>query len=541
LNTVIIRYLPFWLLPVLGVVLYLNTLPNEFLAWDDTRYVIENPHIQAINISSVKWMFSAFYFANWHPLTWLSYALDYALWGSQPWGYHLTNVLLFALNTWLFTLLTWYLLSDLAKRKYYLPKTVTPALWFSGLLFACHPLHVEVVAWISQRKELLAFTFTLLTLLAYWRFTRHSRIWSREYLLTLLALSAALMSKPIAVILPLILLIMDFFPLQRLGWTWLSVMYLLREKIPFFLLSLATAIATLLAQAGAGAVSDTSILPMDTRLLNAIHSTLFYLSKWLLPLDLSPFYPYPLHNQMWHWPTLVAAIALGLAIVLALTAWQYQRPWWLAALMFYLLTLLPVIGIIQVGTQAAADRYTYLSTLPFFWLAGVGFGHWWNKARSWVLIVAILWLGGLTWQTQNMIAVWKNDITLWSRVIDYAPYSHLAHSNIAGAYLRTGDAEQAIVHYRAAMETSVKVGDYYFLAIAYLNRGQYAKARQVYERMLAMKLNAGAQQATVYANLATLYAQANELEQAQLMLQQALTLAPRHPTALALQQRLHPQ
>ncbi len=536
----------YWLVPLLALALYWSALDNGFLAWDDNQYVTANPHIQSLTWANLAWMFSHFHFANWHPLTWLSHAVDYAMWGARPWGHHLTNIVLHSLNTFLFILLSQRLFHHLSTTHRMAVAAERPAVWLAGLLFAVHPLHVEVVAWVSERKELLAFAFSMMSLLAYWDFIE-SRRW-RPYLLALLAFSAALMSKPMAITLPLVFFILEIFPLGQWGaqerrWNFMVLARSVRDKIPFFLLSAGSALLSVLAQAHSGAIIDMETLSLTARLLNATHSILLYFSKFLIPIGLIPFYPFPAHyGESLDVATAAALAALLFALGAAVAAaWRYRQLGWLAALAFYLITLLPVLGILQVGSQAAADRYTYLPTLPFYWLTAAGIGALWAAAptRRWlVIILSSAWLAILAGQTHAQIAVWRNDITLWTQALVYTPHSSLAHSNLAGALMREGKYAQAIPHYRAAMQTSIKPGDYYFLAIAYLNTGQLPQARQVYEQMLDMGLNAGPGQATVYANLATLYADLGELDKANTALAQALALHPSHPGALALRARL---
>lgn len=344
---------------VMGAILVLATLllygrvaHDEFLAFDDSPYVTKNIHVNSgLNPDNVVWAFTAFHEANWHPLTWISHQADCQFFGLSSGPHHLVNVALHAVNV---LLLFWLL------------KKGTGAVWRSFLvaaLFAVHPLNVETVAWVAQRKSLLCTFFSLLTIAAYGRFVRHPG-W-KKYLVVVGAFALALMSKPMAVSLPLVLLLLDYWPLERDAdlsfrrrWVRLSL-----EKLPLLVMSGASSLVTMLAQRSGGAVADSSTLPLSLRLGNAIVAYVAYIGKTVWPANLAVFYPHPQHSLPWS--DVIAATVILVAITLAalyLHRARYLAMGWL----LFVITLIPVIGIVQVGRQAMADRYAYVPCIGLF-------------------------------------------------------------------------------------------------------------------------------------------------------------------------------
>ena len=283
---------------------YTPALNNDFVNWDDDEYVYKNTRIQYLDPQSLCWMLTSFNAANWHPLTWLSHAIDYSLWGLNPRMHHLTNVILHALNT----LLVFFLALQIVNRWKTIPAGMSSGeknrvslteILITGivtaLLFGVHPLNVESVAWISERKNVLSTLFFLLSLLSYISYAssilkRHRLIW---FALSFLFFLLALMSKPIAVTLPLILLLLDYYPLNRLSPHYYKNLQVFLEKVPFFLLSIATSVITVMAQQSGRAFISVAHLPIGSRLLNALHSLIFYLKKMALPQELFPLYAFP--------------------------------------------------------------------------------------------------------------------------------------------------------------------------------------------------------------------------------------------------------
>jgi hypothetical protein len=362
---------------------YFPTFNNDFVNWDDNVYVYENQGIRSIDFWFLKWSFTAVVSSNWHPLTMFSHALDYALWGLDPWGHHLTSIIFHTFNTLLVFILVVRLSeyrragetgisSDFAGpgKKALIAGIVT------ALLFGIHPVHVESVAWVSERKDVLSAFFFLLSVLAYLKYTS-SRDSKRSifYGACLILFIMALMSKPMAVTLPVVLLILDCYPLGRLtlGGGLRGARWLVIEKVPFFVLSLLSSLITLWAQHTSGAITTLGVTPLTTRILVAMRAYVFYIYKMVLPTDLAPFYPYPRTVEFFAVEYSVSFILL--IVITSLCLWSSKRNGlFLAVWFYYLVTLIPVIGIVRVGLQAAADRYTYLPSLGPFLLAGLGAG-----------------------------------------------------------------------------------------------------------------------------------------------------------------------
>ncbi|HEY6838925.1 MAG TPA: hypothetical protein VI389_09300, partial [Geobacteraceae bacterium] len=317
-----------------------------FVNFDDPSYVAANSHVAGgLTPENVRWAFTSFHEANWHPLTWLSHMLDVTLFGLSPRGHHWVNVLLHGGNG----VLIFLLLARLTGR--------TGRSAVVAFLFLIHPLHVEAVAWVAERKELLCTTFSLVTLLAYGSYA--ARPGTGRYLFALAAFACALMAKPMAVTIPCVLFLLDYWPLGRTATV--GALKLAREKVPFFLLTAASCIVTYVAQQQGGAVG--TLFPLSVRVANAATAYVFYLGKTLWPARLAVIYPFTPSIPFWQ-----MGGALLLLVALSLAAFRLRRrfPWLVVGWLWYLGTLIPVIGLVQVGLQAAADRYTYFPLTGIF-------------------------------------------------------------------------------------------------------------------------------------------------------------------------------
>jgi hypothetical protein len=323
---------------------YLSTLHHEFVEWDDAQYVVENLPIRSIDWTLIRWAFSAFHAGNWHPLTWISHALDYALWGLDPLGHHLTNAILHAVNTFLVVFLIKELLLvssrtaiNAGRSEFLSERTILITAGTTGLLFGLHPLHVESVAWVAERKDLLCALFFLLSIIAYTKYAsplsgetspekQSSRSYSGHYLAAFGLFILALLSKPMAVTLPFVLLILDWYPFKRIRslrtlWT-VGI-----EKLPFIALSLLSSVLTVLAQRAGGAIVSMESVPLSTRMLVGVKSLMVYLGKMVWPLNLSPFYPYPIDASPMSWGYLVPIVlVIGITLLCAIMA-KKQRLW----------------------------------------------------------------------------------------------------------------------------------------------------------------------------------------------------------------------
>lgn len=421
------------------VFFYLPLWRNGFVTWDDPITITGNPHLRSLDGDFFHWAFTTFLTGNWIPLTWLSLALDQRIYGLSPQGFHFTNLLFHLLNGLLVFAVSRRLLGWVTQDE----KVKGPAAFLTALLFALHPLHVESVAWASERKDVLYAFFYLAAIGSYLQSVSDpkkgpGRLWVCGTFFTL-----ALMAKPMAVTLPLVLLILDLWPLKRRAWL---------EKVPFFLLSLGTGLVTLLSQASAHAFPTAPGLTTAFRVMNAFRALILYAGKMILPIGLVPFYPIPRTADFFYYR--INDLAVLLVVGSLLTAWTLRRkaPAFLTALLFYLVTLAPVLGVVEVGSQSMADRYTYLPSLALFLPLGWGMAVWLKKRtmlrRVLTLVLAVL-LGILTW---NQLAVWQDPIHFWGCVtVNFPGQSQIAHKNLGDAYYQAGRYPEALQQYDRAL------------------------------------------------------------------------------------------
>ncbi|MFQ5586225.1 MAG: tetratricopeptide repeat protein, partial [Thermodesulfobacteriota bacterium] len=524
----------------------LPSLHNSFVNWDDDVYIYENRGIQSLDAGFLKWAFTTVVGSNWHPLTLLSHGLDYAVWGLEPWGHHLTNTLFHTCNTALVFILTFWLVKQgmsIRSSTAGLNKAALIAGVVTALLFGIHPLHVESVAWASERKDLLCAFFFLLSILAYLFYA--SSTYSRKiipYVAALALFTMALLSKPMAVTLPLVLLLLDIYPLERLpgkGTPGITRGVMV-EKAPFLALSLLSSLATIWAQRTGGALATFDVYPLPSRILVALRAYMFYLYKMVLPLNLAPLYPYPEKIELLsleYLGSLLLLTVLTLASIITFRRYKYISAAWF----YYIVTLLPVIGIVQVGIQAAADRYTYLPSLGPFILFGVviGFITERHSRIHTLLISASLALMFIFWgiSTRHQIALWKDSMTLWSHEINlfperaYSAYTNRgnsyfdegnyklaiedfnksiainpqyekAYSNRGNIYYRLGNNRQALLDFNTALELDPQYEHgYYNRGTLYLSSGNYRQAIKDFSSVIDLN----PQYATAYNNRGSAY------------------------------------
>jgi protein O-mannosyl-transferase len=537
-------------------IVYLPALQNDFVTLDDTIYVLQNEHIKSLNFKFVIWSLSDLHVGNWHPLTWVSHAFDYALWGLNPFGHHLTSVLFHAINAFLVTLLAVKLIETYKARKHHEDQNSasiyqTPVLLagiVTGLLFGLHPLHVESVAWISERKDVLYAFFFLIALLEYIRYVSaleasgpyrgmHENA-QRAYVSALLLFCLALTSKPMAITFPAVLLILDWFPFQRLRTSDKRRRAFL-EKIPFIMISLVLAGITFFAQKNAHAFAELLPIPLAFRIMNAAKALMEYLQHMVLPLDLIPLYPHP----YWVNPVLMSphyllpAIAVVLISACSIILVKRQRIWF-AVWATYVIMLLPVLGIIQVGAQGMADRYTYLPSVGPFLVMGLSIG--WAGDRiiaagarktDWagLMIALCLFVILISRVTIKQIHIWKDGVTLWSHELDilktkYSQDFFVIRTAYAGrglAHMRNGSYESAIDDYSQAIYVKPDAENHERRAIAYAKLGRIGEAIQDFTSAIAMD----PQSATLYYNRGTAYAKRGSFSEAIEDLSKALSLS----------------
>jgi tetratricopeptide (TPR) repeat protein len=506
------------LIAAITVVVYLPALRNEFVDWDDNTYVLNNPFIRSLNIAFLRWSFFDFYASNWHPLTWISHALDYALWGLNPLGHHLTSVILHAVNTFLVVVLVMRL-QEAAKgaapvggeasapgdRGMLITAGVT------GLLFGLHPVHVESVAWIAERKDLLCALFFLLSIAGYRNYVAavgseaagrsiFSRFSTKGYLLSLGFFILALLSKPMAVSLPVVLLILDWYPFRRLH-SISTVRAALVEKLPFVAFSLISSVLTILAQQAGGALASSEVIPLSTRLLASAGAVVMYLGKIVLPVDLLPFYQYPRHVSS----IALAGYFLAVAVVAGVTALcvvlARKRRLWPSLWAYYLVTLLPVLGVVQVGGQFMADRYLYLPGIGPFLALGIIAGQVsrgrqdFAQGRRTVVLagsaLAVLMIVPMTYLTLQQIDTWKNSFSLWGSAIEKEPEGvPMAYYGLGTAYQKQGLIDKAVESFDKAIALDPALYQAYDnKGVIYGEAGMYDKALECFNRAIAIRPN----------------------------------------------------
>ncbi len=500
----------------LTFLVYLASLRNGFVLWDDDRYIYENSHIQSLDAAFFKWAFFGYYSGNWHPLTWISHALDYAVWGLNPIGHHLTNTVLHALNTFLVVLLATRLITAWRERAaaggsslFSDDRNALIAGGAAGLLFGLHPLHVESVAWASERKDLLCALFYLLGMMSYLQYARQwgdetallKRPWpllTGHYCAAAAFFCLALMSKPMAVSFPVVLLILDWYPLSRIR-SFGSFRDVCIEKIPFAVLTLASSAVTLAAQEAGGALSRSfmTVVTLPQRLALAAKSLIAYLGLMVWPVDLVPLYTYPkviapLSPEYIIPVLLVAGITAGSIVV------ARKRKLWPALWSTYVITLLPVLGIVQVGVQAMADRYAYLPSIPPFLLAGM-FAAWVyakmlvaSTARTLIRIagpaLALVVVGTMIVLTLEQIGIWKDSIVLWTNVIEkQTEIDPIAYGNRGVSYANLGEHRRAIRDFdRAIALDRYYAGAYYERGSSYAQLKEYDHAVSDYSQAIML-------------------------------------------------------
>jgi Tfp pilus assembly protein PilF len=421
----------------------------DFVNFDDPGYITENKYVRnGLTSQGLVWAFSEFRAGNWHPVTWISHMLDVQLFGLNPGWHHLVNVLFHFVNT----LLLFFVL-----------RNMTGSLWrsaFVAALFALHPIHVESVAWISERKDVLSAFFCLLTIFFYHRYAKQPSM--AKYLLVTATMVLGLMSKPMLVTLPFILLLLDFWPLSRPG-SQLSdpgpgvisiqkALPLVREKIPLLLLVAASSIVTVFAQKQGGAVISMETLGAGARIGNAINSYLMYIIKMFIPWNFAVFYPHPKTLPLLN---VVGSSILLVGMLVLVFRLRKKFPYLLFGWLWYLGTMVPVIGLVQVGNQAMADRYTYIPLIGLFimisWGAADLFGKF-ARGKLWASVLTVFLLTAMMTMTWAQTGYWKNSITLFEHALSVTTENATAHTNLGRAYADKGQIRKALEHYRAALK-----------------------------------------------------------------------------------------
>jgi len=505
------------------ILVYAQTSSFGFILYDDPTYVRDNPHIRSgITLEALGWSLTSTYAANWHPLTWVSHMLDVELFGMDPGTHHLVNALFHTLNTLLLFGVLVSMTGDTLKSA------------FVAAVFGVHPLHVESVAWISERKDVLSTLFWMLTLLAYARYA--TRPGKGRFALVTAGYGLGLMAKPMLVTLPFVLLLLDFWPLRRLpkagpaqGWpVWKDIAPLLREKLPLFILAGLSCVVTFYAQKTQGAMLAQEHLELGTRLANALVSYTAYIAKSFWPLNLAMFYPHPERVDVLR----AAGSGLALAALSAAFLLPARRlPFLATGWLWYLGTLVPVIGIVQVGSQAMADRYTYVPQIGLAIMLAWGVPALLGPRRVLrgcavaAAMAALVVLTRLAWvQTSS----WKDSITLFTRAIEVTGENYLASNNLGVALSEQGDTEAAMARYRESLRIRP---DYVLarnnLAKALLRKGASGEAASLCSG--TVRIDPGNAEARNCLGLA-LFGQGRHAE-AEAAYREAIRLRPGYPDA----------
>jgi tetratricopeptide (TPR) repeat protein len=474
----------------LGIVIasafiYAGVASHDFVAWDDPAYVSENLHVAGgLSGDAIGWAFTTGHMGNWHPLTWLSYMLGVQFFGLSAGEHLVTNVVLHILNSLLL---------------FGLIHAITGAPGRSAVvaaLFATHPLHVESVAWVSERKDVLS---TLIGLLALWAYADYTRRPSGSRYLAVLLLSVlGLMAKPMLVTLPFMMLLLDYWPLGRTTFTSAggdraykprSAMQLVREKVPLFAIALAIGIVTLVAQKRGGAIAELNKLPLAGRIANALVAYMEYIGKMLWPAHLSALYP------LYALPVGTVVFSAVSLLLISAGAFLARRrcPYLLMGWLWYLITLAPVIGLIQVGSQSMADRYTYVPLIGLFlavvWGAADLAAAWpqWKfllPATACVLVVAC------TAAAREQVQYWSNSKTLWTHAVEADANNDAAQRLLADALAKDGKRDEAITHYQAALRVRPENAEAHNgLGLALAEQGKFGEAIAQYDEALRLKPN----------------------------------------------------
>lgn len=526
---------------------YLPSTHNGFVNIDDGAYVYANPHVKnGLTWEGIRWAFTAFEKSLWHPVTWFSIMLDAQLFGPNPWGYHLVSLLIHAVNAGLLFLL-------FAK--------MTKAVWrsaFVAAFFALHPVHVESVAWVAERKDVLSTLFALLTVFAYLKYVScvegeekseipnpkseaNSKLEIRRrrifYALALLLFALGLMSKPMVVTLPILLLLIDFWPLCRLRlgisnpqlattslrYSKTPPLRLVIEKLPFFGVALLVGIVAIVAQKSSGALQPTDRFPVGYRLANAIASYAHYLAQTFWPAKLAVYYPYPKHFSL---GLVGGAALLGVMISFAVIWLLNRRPYLAFGWIWFLITLGPVIGLIQVGNQAYADRYMYLPLIGLAVIFAWGAYDLTRALASHAMVLsgaAVAVLLVCIVLTRQQISYWKDSVALFSHALAVTKDNNVAHNNLGTALLDQGHPGEAIPHFQEVVKlTPRNVVAQRNLATALFTVGRLDEALPHAQE--AVKLDS--RDAAAQSLLGTIFGNKGQADQAIVHLQEAVKLAP---------------
>jgi hypothetical protein len=498
-----------------------GALSNGFVDWDDQVYVTENYRVcNGLTWENIVWAFSDTHTGNWHPLTWLSHMVDCQLYGLNPAGHHLTSILLHTVNVLLLFLLL---------------QGMTGAFWssvFVAMVFAIHPLRVESVAWVAERKDVLSGLFFMLTLAAYSSYTRGPTAW--KYLCIMAVLCLGLLCKAMLVTVPFVLLLLDWWPFQRISGSTEMLQRpsrLIWEKVPLLSISVIFSVVAFWAQRDVGAVAPAESLGLYNRLINATVSYISYIGKLFYPKDLAVLYPF-VGSRLLRWKGILCFVMLGVVSVVIIRLRKCAR-WAVVGWLWYLGMLVPVIGLVQVGSQVMADRYTYLPSIGFLivitWTLREVAGRFRVK-RVITVIAATVIMILLMFATWIQVGYWRDSVSLFVHAIDVTDDNHVMHLNLGLALEKMGEYEEAMNQYDKAMSLAPwKASIMLNIAAVRIKQNKVDEAISSYEKLLKMKAGLDLE---AYCGLGTVYLRQGKFELAEENLRQALSLDADYPIAL---------
>jgi tetratricopeptide (TPR) repeat protein len=544
-------------LAIVTIAVFWQVGNHEFISFDDNDYVTENRQVQdGITLKGIAWAFSEPHAHNWHPLTWISHMLDCQVFGLRPGRHHLVNLFFHVANTLLLFLIL---------------RRMTNALWqsaFVAAVFALHPLHVESVAWVAERKDVLSTFFWMLTMGAYVYYVE--RPGYKRYLLVFVFLVLGLMSKPMLVTLPFVLLLLDYWPLRRLQGEqssapiaaatsqparrskkkqksrqqsgkdtvqtkgtvelralWPKIRALLKEKIPFFIITIVFCFVTFYAQQLV--VKPMELYPLGDRIANALISYISYIGKMLWPLKLSIFYPYAA-IALFSWQAVSALLVLLLTTYLTIRGAR-RFPYLIVGWLWYLGTLIPVIGLVQVGLQSMADRYTYITFIGIFVMVAWGVPELlnrWRYRKFALATVSVVIFLALTVLTYVQIGYWRNNIALYGHAIAVTTPNSWVENNMGNALNLQGKKDEAIAHFRKAISISNEADAHYNLGTVLASQGKLDEAINQFRESISISPG----YAKAHNNLGNALLYQGRLDEAIASYREALRLNPDYEMAL---------
>ena len=519
-----------WLIPVTvaaaTIAAFLPILGNSFVDWDDDKNFVNNPHFRGLGLEQLRWMWSTFHIGHYVPLSWMTLGLDYEVWGMNATGYHLTSLLLQAANAVVAYALVRRLLTlaepETAERQ---PGSIMIAACVGALVFSLHPLRVESVAWATERRDVLSGLFFLMSILVYVR-SRGTARDRRGWLAALALFACALLSKATSMTLPAVLLVINAYPLRRIGgrvgWWSAAAKRVYVELVPFAVFALGVAVLSIVA------LHPSRQLTGGEKIAVSSYSLMFYLWKEIAPVGLAPLYEMPQHVNPWE-PRFLAGYVF--VVALAGSIWIGTRKHWsgfVAAMTAFVLVTLPMLGAVQNGPQIAADRYTYHAAVALAVLVAGGALRLLSRARGGTVclaVVVVLTLGVLTWEQSG---VWRTSETLWQQVLDVDPNSSIAHSSMANVRYKQNRVHEGLEHSQRAVALNPNYGKgFNGLGVGLAREGRVAEAIAAYERALLLEPTFDEAE----TNLGVSLAQRNDIEGAISHYAHALSINPDNSNA----------